>query len=380
MTYEKKTWASKEIINVEELQHMEEGIVEAHLLITNVENQLNALPDYNLLMQIANYDPDVDNKVESSDVADSLKDTTSVKTYSDIASEIDSDIITHKNDASAHHARYTDAEAQIAINSDTDHGSTAQHNYRTDEEIRDLAASILIAGTGVAVTVDDEADIVTVGLSDNAFTGVYKSKLDGIEVNATADMTGSEIITAINASGSKINTDNLTLPEDTFTDAYKTKLDGIEAQATTDMTGSEIVAAINASTAVINPVNTDRGNLSTVIERGFIGEVSSGDTLRIYNPRAGVIQSVTLISETQPVGESLMVDVRKNGVATTSSIFASDTPMIISTSATLVNGVYKVNGTLDSAHTSLANGDNLRVYVVQSGSAVDVSVCLEILY
>ena len=380
MTYEKKTWASKEIINLEELQHMEDGIGEAHLLITNVENELNALPDYNLFMRISTYDPDADNKVEAADMADSLKNDISSKTYTDIATEIDTDILTHKNDVSAHHTKYTDEEAQSAINADTDHGTTAQHNYRTDEEIRDVVATALVAGTGVAVIADDELDTVTIALSDNAFTTIYKSKLDGIEVAATADQTGDEIITAINSSTSKIDTDNLTLPENTFTDAYKIKLDGIEANATTDMNGSEIVTAINASVAVINPANINRGNLSTVIERGFIGEVSSGDCIRVYNPRAGVIQSVTLISETRPVDEALMVDVRKNSTATTSSIFTSDTPMIISTSATLVNGVYKVNGILDSAHTTLSADDNLRVYVVQAGSAVDVSVCFEILY
>ena len=54
--------------------------------------------------------------------------------------------------------------------------------------------------------------------------------------------------------------------------------------------------------------------------------------------------------------------------------------MILSTTATPTNGVYSVNGILDSLQISLNANDVLRIYVIQSGSAVDVSVCFEILY
>ena len=380
MVYEEKIWASKEIINREELQHIEDGIVEAYNLIGVIQNTLAAFPASDTLMTKSVYDSDIDGKVEFAELSDTLKSGTSTKTYEDIISDINTSITTHSTNNAAHHVRYTDLEAQNAINIDTDHGSTAQHNYRTDEEIRDISAAMMIAGTGVAITTDDAADIVTIALSDNAFTTIYKDKLDGIETGATADMNGSEIVAAVNNSSSQINTANLILPDDAFTPTYQTKLDGIETGATADMNGSEIVAAINASSSVINPANIDRGNLATVIERGFIGEVSNGDSIRVFNPRAGTLQSVTLISETQPITNPLMVDVRKNGISTTNSIFTSDTPMILSTTATPTNGVYSVNGTLDSLQTSLNTNDVLRIYVIQSGSVVDVSVCFEILY
>lgn len=35
----------------------------------------------------------------------------------------------HSGDSAAHHAKFTDSEAQTAINNDSDHGSTAQHDY-----------------------------------------------------------------------------------------------------------------------------------------------------------------------------------------------------------------------------------------------------------
>ncbi len=380
MTYEEKVWASKEIINRDELQHMEDGILEAHNLIRAIQSLLETYPEFSTLMTKTEYDNDTDSKVDRAEISDTLAYDTSTKSYTDIITDINSSINTHKSNVSAHHTRYTDAEAQAAINSDTDHGSTAQHNYRTDEEIRDVTAAMMIAGTGVAITNNDVADTVTIALSDNAFTNAYKTKLDGVESGATADQTGNEIITAINGSSLKIDTDNLTLPTDTFTPAYQAKLDGIEANATTDMTGTEIVTAINASSAIINPANIDRGNLATIIERGFVGEVSNGDCIRIFNPRVGTIKSVTLISGTQPITTSLMVDVRKNGTDSINSIFTSDTPMILSTSASPTNGEYIVNGILDSSQVELHANDILRIYITQSGSAVNVSVCFELLY
>jgi len=380
LVYEKKTWASKEIINLNELQGMENGISDAHILIAQAEAELNALPDFDTFMLKSVYDPDADNKVESAVIADGLKNDTVSKTYLDIVNEIDTDILTHKNDPAAHHVKYTDEEAQAAINADTDHGTTAQHNYRTDEEIRDISAAMLIAGTGVSLTSNDELDTVTIGLSGTSFTSSDRTKLDGIEVSATADQTGDEIVTAINSSSLKIDTDNLTIPAMGLTEAEQIKFDGIEVGATADQTGSEIVTAINSSSSIINPANIDRGNLSTIIERGFIGEVVIGDSLRIHIPRAGTIQSATLISSTKPIGTSLMVDIRKNGTNITNSIFSSDTPMILSTSATATNNAFIVNGILDSSQITLAANDILRVYVTQTGNAVDVSVCLELLF
>lgn len=52
-----------------------------------------------------------------------------LKTYQDIVSKIASEIATHKANASAHHTRYTNAEAIGAINTDTDHDITAIHRY-----------------------------------------------------------------------------------------------------------------------------------------------------------------------------------------------------------------------------------------------------------
>jgi len=68
------------------------------------------------------YDSNDDGIVDNADALDGAH-------LSDIQNEIDSDISTHASITDVHHAKYTDAEAQAAINNDTDHGTTAQHNY-----------------------------------------------------------------------------------------------------------------------------------------------------------------------------------------------------------------------------------------------------------
>ena len=63
------------------------------------------------------------------DKATALVYGTTTKDYTDIVSKIATDITTHKNIVSAHHTRYTNAEAIGAINGDTDHSATATHYY-----------------------------------------------------------------------------------------------------------------------------------------------------------------------------------------------------------------------------------------------------------
>ena len=60
-----------------------------------------------------------------------------------------------------------------------------------------------------------------------------KTKLDGIESNATADQTNAEIKTAYEA-----NSDT-----NAFTDSEKTKLSNVENNATADQTNAEIKTA-----------------------------------------------------------------------------------------------------------------------------------------
>lgn len=101
------------------------------------------------------YDKDHDGYV---DAAEALRCGCGNKTYDDIESKIASDIAVHRAISSAHHTRYTNAEAIGAINNDVDHSSTAKHYYRdllgkpacdslTESQVTNLQSSKLIDGT-----------------------------------------------------------------------------------------------------------------------------------------------------------------------------------------------------------------------------------------
>lgn len=93
----------------------------------------------------------------------------------------------------------------------------------------------------------------------NAYTDTEKSKLSGIEDNATADMTDAQIKVAYEAN----------LDTNVFTDSEKTKLSGIEVGATTDQTGAEIKLAYEAE------ANT---NAFTDAEKALLGNQSGTNT------------------------------------------------------------------------------------------------------
>jgi len=99
-------------------------------------------------------------------------------------------------------------------------GSTLVHSGSTKIEA---------ISSGVTVT----GDITVSGTVDGRDLATDGTKLDGIEANATADQTGSEIKSAYEAVADT----------NAFTDAEKTKLSGIEASATADQTDAEIKTA-----------------------------------------------------------------------------------------------------------------------------------------
>jgi hypothetical protein len=382
MPYNKKTWVKNEIINAAALNNMEQGISDVHDIILGFQEVIDAIPDTTDYMTKSTYDPDEDEKITSAVTADKLSDGASGKTYTNITSVMDSKIATHTANAAAHGTVYTDAMAKAAIDADTAHATSASHNYRTNEEIQDVCANFLVEGDNVNLTYNDAANTLTISVPTAGLTTADRTKFDSIEPGATADQTAAEIIALINASNLKIDADNVNVTAGSgLTQEQLDKLNSIETGATADMTGTEIVDAINSSTSVINAININHGNFATIIERGFIGEVVSGDSVRVYIPRAGTIQSVTILSATRPYGEDLIVDVRKNGIATTNSIFIADVPIVLTTSAGLIQGnVYATVGQIDSSQATVVPGDVLRAFVTQSGNVVDLSICIEVLF
>jgi len=81
-----------------------------------------------------------------------------------------------------------------------------------------------------------------------------KTKVDGIENSATADMTGSEIKTAYESESDT----------NAFTDALKTKLEGVESGSTGDMTGSEIKTAYEGESNTNAFTDTEKTKLSGI--------------------------------------------------------------------------------------------------------------------
>jgi len=106
---------------------------------------------------------------------------------------------------------------------------------------RDLSADgSKLDGIEVGATADQTAAQIKASYESNSntneFSDAEQTKLANIESNATADQTSSEIRSLVNsASDSNV-----------FTDADHTKLDAIEANATADQTGAEIKALYEA--------------------------------------------------------------------------------------------------------------------------------------
>jgi len=124
---------------------------------------------------------------------------------------------------------------------DADHTKLENIAGTTVEEVQDIAGGLITAAggtkTGIAITYDDannNMDFVVASQTDQNFTTADHSKLDGIEVSATADQTASEIRTLVESA-----TDS-----NVFTDADHTKLNAIEASA--DVTDTANVTSAGA--------------------------------------------------------------------------------------------------------------------------------------
>ena len=122
------------------------------------------------------------------------------------------------------------------------------------------------------------------GLTTNDFTDDDHTKLNGIEANATADQTGSEIKSAYEAVADT----------NAFTDAEKTKLLGIEASAdvtdTANVTssGAAMLASSPTFTGTITAPNVDistTGSVTTNIATG--GNNSNATDVKVVNIGTG---------------------------------------------------------------------------------------------
>jgi hypothetical protein len=170
----------------------------------------------------------------------------------------------------------------------------------------------------------------------NAFTDADETKLDGIEASATADQTAAEIKTAYES-----NADT-----NAFTDADHTKLDGIEASATADQTDAEIRAAVEAATDSNVFTDADHSKLNAI-------EASADVTDTANVTAAGALMDSELTNITA-------VKALDQGVATTDSPqFVS----ITSTSNVIVGGDLTVNGTTTTLNTATLDVEDKNITI-----------------
>jgi hypothetical protein len=142
----------------------------------------------------------------------------------DLGNNSHSDLADSPSDA--HHTRYSNSEALTAVNNDSDHGTTANHDYfsgshddlsnvsvsdhRTDEQIQDLVASLASAGSNMTITYDDANNTLTFDSSDKQVNHIPGERMNlssqsisgGEEITFTPDEQVSISITHTNyASG-----------------------------------------------------------------------------------------------------------------------------------------------------------------------------------
>ena len=169
---------------------------------------------------------------------------------------------------------YIDSNQLYLRNADTDNvllqttsagAVQIKHNGNTKIETSSSGATIT-GNISVTGTVDGR-DVATDG-----------TKLDGIESNATADQSASEIKTAYE-SNSNTNA---------FTDARLSKLNGIESGATADQTASEILTLIKTVDGSGSGLDADTldGISSASFVRSDVGDTLTGATYTFSSTEA----------------------------------------------------------------------------------------------
>lgn len=152
----------------------------------------------------------------------------------------------------------------------------------------DVSVDSLLVDQHAAVTIGSIANGLFFGLDPSgqeiqlavattddagAMSNTDKTKLDGIEVGATADQTAGEIKTLYES-----NADT-----NAFTDAEQTKLGGIEAGATADQTGAEIKSLYEAEP---NAFTDAQFTKLAGIEAGATGDQTGAEIKSLYEAEA----------------------------------------------------------------------------------------------
>jgi len=120
-----------------------------------------------------------------------------------------------------------------------------------------------------------------------------------------------------------------------------------------------------------------------IITRTLEGVVYETTLMYWVAPAACTITDTKMYLASNPsaTGSYCYIQILKNGLLETNSIFASDLPMQITETTSPVNSLYSASGTLDAAQVALSTGDVIwfRVNRADAGSA-DLMIQMRVNY
>lgn len=239
---------------------------------------------------------------------------------------------------------------------------TEWNNHVIDQKLRIKADSTDIltnktidsASNTITITASNVSDFDT-EVSNNSAVALNTAKVTN--ATHTGDVTGSTTLTI--AAGAV----DIAMLSATGT-----------ADSTTYLRGDNTWAT---------PAGGGGGAGNTILTFSIDGELSTGTKAFYIVPdelNTLVVKEVRLASLALPTGADIKVDVRKNGTASTDSIFTSDVPIEIDTTQTATNGVYQVacdttgsrvgtaGTTIDAARDDVASDDVLYIVITTVGS------------
>ena len=136
--------------------------------------------------------------------------------------------------------------------------------------------------------------------------------------------------------------------------------------------GVKIGSGITITDGVIS-ASGNSGAGGHLVQRSLEGVVYETTLMYWVAPATCTVSAVSMALSSNPsaTGSYCKVQVMKNGLLETDSIFSADAPMQITESTTATNGIYQASGTLDEAQLSVAAGDVLhfRINQADTGSA-----------
>jgi len=209
--------------------------------------------------------------------------------------------------------------------------------------------------------------------SDDTTPDYLENKLSGGNgINIVSSSTPGNGYITISATGGDITTDGAwvavgDLIVGTGEDTASILTKGTEGQFL--KTGSETLewAAVSGG--------SEGASAAFSIQRSLEGDVYETTLMYWTAPVACTIDSVNMYLSSAPSAASsyCTVQVMKNGILETDSIFSSDAAMAITENTSAVNGIYPASGTLDTGNDmdDLAAGDvvHFRVNQADTGSA-----------